>query len=202
MFDQLASSEKIDKTKQALEANGFSVVIAENSANATAEILSLIPQGSQVMTMTSITLQTLGLDKEFNESGRYESVRTKLNTNTTPPQEKRMLGAAPQYTIGSVHAITERGEVIIVSNTGSQLAAYVYGAEHVVWVVGAQKIVTDAEEGMRRIKEYVAPLESERARKAYNLPEFNTYWSKILTVGREVKKGRISIVLVKESLGF
>ena len=55
--------------------------------------------------------------------------------------------------VGSVHAVTEQGQVPIASASGSQLASYVLGASHVIWVVGAQKIVRDLEEGLRRVRE-------------------------------------------------
>src|SRR5438094_8832702 len=55
--------------------------------------------------------------------------------------EMRRLGASPDYTVGSVHAVTEHGEVFVASASGSQLAAYVYGAGAVIWVVGSQVVV-------------------------------------------------------------
>ena len=72
-----------------------------------------------------------------------------------------------------------------------------------IWVVGAQKIVRDVEEGLRRIHEYIVPLESERARKAYNLPsDFKTFPSKILLFNREVSPGRVKLLIVNEAVGF
>ena len=60
---------------------------------------------------------------------------------TTQARERAKLGATPDLAIGSVHAVTEDGHVLIASNTGSQLPAYVYAAGKVIWVVGAQKII-------------------------------------------------------------
>ena len=113
------------------------------------------------------------------------------------------LGAAPDYALGSVHAITQDGKVLVASGTGSQLPADAYGAGNVIWVVGAQKIVQNQDEGMKRIFDYVLPLETVRARKAYGLPDtWNSYPSKILIFNREATPERITIVLVKEVLGF
>ena len=202
-FDQLASKETMEKVKAALEKNGITVILAENGAEAKAKILELVPKGSEVMDMTSISLQTIGVAEEINTSGNYNAVRAKLNDPGTPPREKKRLGAAPEYALGSVHAVTEDGKVFVASNTGSQLGAYAYGADHVIWVVGGQKIVPDEEMAKKRIWEYVLPLESARARKAYNQPDtFNSFPSKILNFNREVNKDRITIILVKEALGF
>src|SRR5581483_9685420 len=106
-------------------------------------------------------------------------------------------GAAPEWSLGSVHAVTEDGKVIIASNTGSQLPAYAYGSSHVIWVVGAQKIVTGLDDGMRRLREYILPKESVRLRKAYNLPDTaQSNISKLLIVNKEIAAGRITVILV------
>ncbi len=204
-YSKIASDEVIQKTSEALTKNGFTVHIVNSGEEAKAKALELIPKGAEVLTMTSITAETIGLPKEINESGDYNSVRNQLNKmdKATQRNEMQKLGAGPDYATGSVHAITEDGTVLVASNTGSQLAAYVYGASHVVWVVGAQKIVKDLEEGHKRIWEYILPLESVRARKAYGLPEtWSSNPSKIVEINREVTPGRINIILIKGALGF
>ena len=102
--------------------------------------------------------------------------------------------------MGSVHAITEKGQVLVASATGSQLGPYSYGAEHVIWVAGTQKIVRDLDEANDRIFSYTLQKESERARKAYGVPGSTV--AKLLVVNREVQPGRVTIVLVNERLGF
>ncbi len=201
-FSKSVKPEVIGRASEALAANGFTVVVAETGAQAKQEVLNLIPKNAEVMTMTSVTLDTIGVAKAINDSGDYDSVRLKLNTmnRATQGREMQRLGAAPLYTIGSVHAITQDGTVVIASNTGSQLPAYAYGAGKVIWVVGAQKIVKNLDEAMKRIYDYVLPLESERAKKAYGVP--GSFVSKLLIVNKEVAKDRITIVIVKEPLGF
>lgn len=203
-FSKIVSRDRIEKAAAALKANGnFDVVVAENGADSKNKVLALIPAGAEVMTMTSVTLDTIGLTREINESGNFESVKNKLS-KMDPATEKpamRGIGSAPEWAVGSAHAVTETGEVLIASNTGSQLPAYVYGAEKVVWVIGAQKIVADREEGLRRIYEYVLPLEGERANKAYNITTGSAV-NKLLVVNKENIAGRITIVLVNEALGY
>src|SRR2546423_3939737 len=55
--------------------------------------------------------------------------------------EMRRLGAAPQWVVGSVHALTQDGDLVIASASGSQLASMAYGAQNVLLVIGTQKIV-------------------------------------------------------------
>lgn len=201
-WNQLADQQSINKTIQALKANGIEALFVESGEEAKKKVLEMIPQGAEVMNMTSVTLDTIGLPKEINESGKYNAVRTKLMTmdRATQGLEMQKMGAAPQWTVGSVHAVTEDGHALIASQSGSQLPAYVYGAAHVIWVVGAQKIVKNTDEGMKRIYEYVLPLESDRARKAYGVPGSNV--SKVLIVNKEIQPGRLTLILVNEVLGF
>lgn len=201
-FDTVADDTAITNAVKNLEANGFSVSVAETGEAAKQKALELIPKGAEVLTSTSKTLEALELDKVLNESGDYDAVRPKLNAmwgDPTKKRDQRKLGAAPDYMIGSVHAVTQEGEVLVASNTGSQLPAYTYGAGTVVWVVGAQKIVKDMAEAKQRLEEHVFPLENERSKEAYGSP---TYVSKLLEYRREVTPERVQIVIVKEVLGF
>jgi L-lactate utilization protein LutC len=202
-FSKPASKEQITKTAESLQKNGMTVSVVKNGEEAKAKVLESLPQGGDVLTMTSVTLDTIGISQEINESGKYNSIRQKLNAMDREKDARKMqeLGAAPEWTIGSVHAISEDGTVIVASNTGSQLPAYAYGAGHVIWVVGAQKLVKTMEEGMKRLYEHVLPLESERARKAYGVDA--SFVSKILIFHREINPSRIHIILVEnETLGF
>ncbi len=204
-WKKLASKESIERTLKALNANGIEAILVANAAEARQKVLAMLPAGAEVMTQTSITLESSGISKEINESGRFNSVRNTLSSMNpeTQRREMRKLGAAPDFAVGSAHAVSEGGTVIVASNTGSQLPSYVYGAGTLIWVIGAQKIVSDVDEGLRRIREYVLSLESARARKAYGLPaDWQSFYSKILLFNREVNPGRVRLLLVNEALGF
>lgn len=203
-WNELANKESVSRTIEALRANGIEAKFVENGEEAKREALELIPEGGEVMTMSSTTLDTIGLSEDINKKGsKFKSVRDRLYAmdRATQAQEMNRLGAAPDYSVGSVHAVTEDGHILIASNTGSQLPAYAYGSSHVIWVVGTQKIVKNTEEGLKRIYEYILPLESDRANKAYNIST-GSFVSKLLIVNRELNKGRIMVIFVGEKLGF
>lgn len=202
-FDELADSATIEKTVQALNSNGIEAIIVENGEEAKKKALEILPEGTEIMTMVSVTLDTISLSAEINkEDGKYKPVRDKLYSMNMETQAKEMksLGGAPEWAIGSVHAITEDGQILVASATGSQLPAYAYGAINVLWIVGGQKIVKNLEEGLKRVYEHVLPLESERAKKAYGVPGSSV--NKILIINKEPQQGRIKVILVKEKLGF
>jgi hypothetical protein len=201
VYAKLASDEQIKRTVKALEANGIHAIVVENGAAARQKIAELLPAGAEAFISSSTTLNVLGITEDVDKSGRYDSVRVKLSKLDYKTQGREMvkLGATPEYVLGSVHALTETGVVLIASATGSQLGPYGAGASKVIWVVGSQKIVPTLEEGMKRLEEYTFALEDARALKAYGM---HSSINKLLVVNRESTPGRITIVIVKENVGF
>ncbi len=204
-WNTLPSSETVEKTAAALRANGFDVTIAANAEEAKRKALEFIPAKAEVFTMASVTVDSIGLSAALNESGTYDSVRAKLGSmnGATQGREMRKLGAGPDVSVGSVHALTEDGKFLVASLTGSQLPAYAYGAGTAIFVVSTKKIVKNLDEAWNRLVEHVVPQESARARKAYGLPEsFNSGPSKVLIFNKEVQPGRVKIILMNEDAGF
>lgn len=200
-FSTLASETSVERTAAALEANGISVVRAQDAAEAKQIVLDLIPDGAQVHHGASQTLDDTGITDAIEKSGRYDAVRPRIFSmnRKTQGDEIRRLTAAPDVMLGSIHAVTETGSLIAASMGGSQLGPYVSGADRVILVVGTQKVVPDLEEGLRRIDEYALPLEDARAQAAYGV---RSSVNKVLIINREIRPGRITVVLVDEVLGF
>ncbi|MBI5224346.1 lactate utilization protein [Candidatus Micrarchaeota archaeon] len=201
-WNNLASREIVEKTISKLKENGIDAFFVPNGESARKKALELIPKGSEVFSATSTTNATIGLDGEINESGNYDSVRKKLYSmdSKTDGKEMRKLGAVPDVVVGSVHAITQDGQLVIASATGSQLPAYAYGAGKVIWIAGSQKIVANLDDAMTRIYQHVLPLESERAKKAYGVAGSNV--SKLLIINKEFQPARMHLIIVDEKLGF
>jgi L-lactate utilization protein LutC len=201
-YGSLPNSSKVAQVARNLEANGFHTVVVSSRDAARTVVEEILPEGSEVFDSTSLTLEETGIVRMILESGRYHPIRPTLAQLGAEDKkgEQRRLGASPDYIVGSVHAITEQGQVVVASGSGSQLAPYAYGAGHVIWVVGTQKIVSDLDEAFRRITEYTLPKESDRVRRVYGVP--GSFVAKLLIVNREMQPGRITIVLVNERLGF
>jgi acyl-CoA hydrolase len=146
-FTVLPDDEALAATVVALEEHGISVEVVDDFDAARQAILARIPEGSSVMTNTSVTLQETGIADAINEGGRYESARNKMFALdfATQAQEMKAIGGQPDYALGSVHAVTRDGTLVIASASGSQLASYAWGAVNVIFVVGAQKLVPTVE---------------------------------------------------------
>ena len=201
-WEELADDASIKKTIDGLAATGIDALVVDNAAAARAKVLKMLPKGAEVISMSSVTLETLGLDKEINESGNYNSVKNKLKKMDRETQGLAMqkLGAAPKYAVGSVHAVTQDGHILMASNFGSQLAAYAYTSAHVIWVVGVQKIVANLDEGRKRVYEYCLPMESKHVQEVHGWEGSNV--SKLLLISKEKVPHRLTIIFVKEKLGF
>jgi hypothetical protein len=200
-YAKLAVDERIERTSKALEANGIQTLVAEDRAEAKRLFFELIPEGSEVFLGASVTLEQLGIAADIDQSGRFDAVRPKMYAmnRETQGREIRKLIGAPDFAAGSVHAVTEDGHVLIASNTGSQLGPYASGAGKVIWVVGAQKIVKNLNDGLRRLNEHVVPLEEEHMQQLYKV---GTAVNQMLIVNRASRPGRITMIIVKEELGF
>jgi hypothetical protein len=200
-FGTVADETRVRRAAAALEANGVNVLRAANAAHAKRIVLGLISDGMQVHHGASQSLDVSGISAEIDTSGRYEPLRPRIWSmdRQTQADEIRRLSSAPDVMLGSVHAVTETGSLIAASMSGSQLGPYVSGAGRVILVVGTQKIVSDLEDGLRRINEYAFPLEDARAQAAYGI---HSGVSKVLIINREITPGRITVVFVDEVLGF
>ncbi len=201
-YSTVATDEVINQTVEALEANGFKTLVVENKVDAKKCVLDLIPKGSDAFTNTSVTLDETGISEAINNSGDYISVRNKMMEMWGDPEKKKemtKLASTPTYTLGSVHALSSDGKLMVASASGSQIPGESFGSEHVIFVVGAQKIVKDLADGISRIEKHVVPQEDKRALAAYGS---NTSFSKLLVLNKEPIKDRTTVVILKESIGY
>ncbi len=199
-FTALPDDQTLAGTVVALEEHGFSVDVVDGLDAARDAVLARIPQGSSVMTNTSVTLQETGIADAINDGGPYESARNKMFALdfATQAQEMKAIGGQPDYALGSVHAVTRDGTLVIASASGSQLASYAWGAASVIFVVGAQKLVPTVEAAHQRVYQHSLKLEDARAVAAYGQ---HSQVGKILEIHQELP-GRIHIVLIRQVVGF
>jgi acyl-CoA hydrolase len=199
-FTTLPDEQALQATVVALEEHGFSVDVVEDLNAAREAVLARIPHGSSVMTNTSVTLAETGIADVINDGGPYDSARNKMFALdfATQAQQMKAIGGQPDYALGSVHAVTAGGTLVIASASGSQLASYAWGAAHVIFVIGAQKLVPGLAAAHQRIYAHSLPLEDARAQAAYGQ---HSQVGKILEIHQELP-GRIHIVLIRQVVGF
>lgn len=203
-YNTIASKQVVQKTIDALTERGHLPEFVETRAEALAKIIELIPGGASIMNGASRTLEEIGF-VQYLKNGKHgwNNVHDAILAEKDPAKQAqlRKQSVLSDFYLGSVHAIAETGEILIASNSGSQLPHVVFTSQNLLLVVGAQKIVPTLADAFSRLEKHVIPLEDDRMQKAMHM---GTYPSKILVVNREPAfMGRKShIIFVNEKLGF
>ena len=128
-FTTLPDEHALQETVVALEEHGFSAEVVGDLDAARKAVLARIPEGSSVMTNTSVTLAETGIADAINDGeGRWKSARNAMFALdfATQAQQMKAIGGQPDYALGSVHAVTRDGTLVIASASGSQLASYAW----------------------------------------------------------------------------
>jgi hypothetical protein len=198
-FTALPDDATLAATVAALEARGFGTDVVDDLDAAREAVLPRIPHGSTVATNSSVTLEETGIAAAINEGGPYDSARKVLTFDrATQMREIKTIMLLPDFALGSVHAVTRDGTLVLASALGSQIAAYAWGAANVILVVGAQKLVPDLAAAHERIHQHCLGLENERALQAYGR---GSYIGKILEIHQD-DPGRTHVVLIRRAVGF
>jgi hypothetical protein len=198
-FAKPASEATLEALAERLRTRNFEVIIVDDGAAAAAEVLSRVPEGSQVHTGKSKTLEDAGIFQEFMDNEKYDFIRRrtmKMDRNTQR-DEMRKAGAAPDIMVNSAHAVTEAGQIVMTSATGSQIGPIAYGAGKLILVIGSQKVVPDLNTALRRIEDYVIPYEEDRLNVAHGVAKMN----RTLILEGDHTPGRTTIILVREPIG-
>jgi hypothetical protein len=199
-FAAPATEAELEALAGRLRERNFEAVIVQDGAEARAEVLKRIPEGASVHSGKSRTLEDMGLFQELMEDERFDFIRRrtfKLDLRTQR-DEIRRLGAAPDVMLGSAHAVTEAGQIVITSASGSQIGPIASGAGKLILVIGSQKVVPDLDAAFRRIKEHVFPYEDARLREAMGV---GTKITRTLILEQDFMPGRTTVILVREPIG-
>ena len=199
-FAAPASEVELDAVAGRLRDRNYEVVIVNNGEQARAEVLKRIPEGASIQSGKSKTLEDAGIFKELMENERYDFIRRKtmkMDRRTQMPEIQKM-GATPDVMINSAHAVTEAGQIVVTSASGSQLGPIASGAGKVIFVIGSQKIVPDLSTAFRRIEEYVFPYEDARLREQLGV---GTKIARTLILDQDFLPGRSTVILVREPIG-
>jgi hypothetical protein len=202
----LASKESIDTAKTALAANGFKPETVATGADALARIKQLIPAGVTVMNGASKTLEQIGY-LDYLKSGQHgwKNLHEGILGESDPAEQAKLrkLATISDFYLGSAHAITEKGEIVVASGSGSQLPHLAHTSPNVILIVSTKKIVTNLDAAFDRIETQVVPLEDLKIKSKLG-PESGTVHAKTLILRKESPlMGRtVRIIFVEEDLGF
>ncbi len=206
---------KLTTLKNKLEGNNFEVFLANTPERAKDIALNDILPSLNVKSVSwggSMSFIGTGLFHALMKRNDLEILNTfnrKLSQEELMELRRKSL-MVDLYITGS-NAVTETGQLVNLDMVGNRVAAMMWGPRHVLLIIGRNKICTDLEEAMARIKNFAAPVNTMNL--GYKTPCKTTgvchdcdsfericnYWT--ITEKSFVKK-RIKIILVNDELGF
>lgn len=204
-YDTLPAPEIVQRTVDAVNARGIHAEQVETKEAALTRVKELIPPGCVVMTGGSVTLRQIGFE-EILISGDHpwRNFKADLLAEKDPVKQSAMRreGTLAEFYLGSVNALAETGELVFASGSGSQLPAYAYSSRNVIWVAGTQKIAPTLDDALRRVREYVLPLEDQRQKSLGN--KAGSRINRLLIIEGEPAylRRNLTLILVNQILGF
>jgi hypothetical protein len=199
-FTDPTTEEELQDLAARLRERNLEVVIVDDGAAARAEVMARLPEGAEIHSSKSKTLEDIGVFKELMDSDRYDFLRKryqKMDRKTQGREMRKMVGA-PDFMLGSVQAVTRAGQLVVASASGSQMGPYSAGSGKLILVVGSQKIVPDLDTALRRIYEHVFPYEDARLREQMGI---GTMVARILIIERDFVPGHTTVILVRQPVG-
>ena len=189
------------RTVAALQARNIHVIVTDSREAANDALIQLLPEGAEICDSTSETLDAIGFSAFVRGNSRYKNLHDvyEAESDLAKRNDLRRRASIVDYFIGSVQAVTETGEIFVASATGSQLAPYVYAAKRVILVVGIQKIVPTFDAAMQRVRGHTLARHDEWLTEMGRAP---TPIGKLGIIEHESQAGRITVILVKECLGW
>ena len=197
------------KVIKGLESRNMSGYYAKTKEEALQKALELIPEGSSIGWGGSASIAEIGL-KDVVCNGNY----TVYNRDTCSPEEKRQTELkifGCDYFLCSSNAVTEDGILINIDGNSNRVAAIAYGPQHVVMIVGMNKIAKDENAALLRARNIAAPSNAQRfpidtpckkTGSCVNCLSKDTICCEFLITRFSRHPGRFHIILVNEDLRY
>ena len=183
-----------------------------DSASAVHKALELMPEGSSISWGGSMTLTETGLMEALHErKDKYRIIDR--NTAVTPEEQRKIYGeiCCSDFFLMSTNAITLDGELVNIDGRGNRVAFLCYGPQNVLILTGMNKLVSDAEAGIRRTRDIASPPNTVRLNKKTPCAVTgrcgdcfspDCICSQFVVTRRSGIANRIKVILIGEELGY
>ncbi len=199
------------KMVKAMLRRHFDAYYCATASEAKAKVNELIPDGASVTWGGTMTVRDMDIPKMLQERGTLKVWdRDKVET---PEEKQEMYLRAFQadYYLSSANAITEDGVIVNIDGNGNRVAAITWGPQHVIFVVGMNKVAQDPEAALKRARSTAAPINAARFDiqtpcqldgQCHNCNSPQSICNYIHFLRNSSKPGRIIVILVGENLGY
>ena len=206
---------RLKNCKNALEKNNFGAFIAETPSDAKKIVIDLILPEIDIESVSwgdSLTLYATGILQYFREKSEIKLIETfgeKISRDKSMQRRREAILTDLFFT--GTNAVIESGMLVNLDMIGNRVGGVIFGPKFVVIVVGRNKIVSNLEEAMNRIKNIAAPANA--IRHAKNTPCVKTSYcmdckspDRICNTWtiheKSYPKGRIKVILINRDLGL
>ena len=199
------------KMVKAMQRRHFDAYYCATASEAKAKVNELIPDGASVTWGGTMTVRDMDSPKMLQERDTLKVWdRDKVET---PEEKQEMYLRAFQadYYLSSANAITEDGVIVNIDGNGNRVAAITWGPQHVIFVVGMNKVAQDPEAALKRARSTAAPINAARFDiqtpcqldgQCHNCNSPQSICNYIHFLRNSSKPGRIIVILVGENLGY
>ncbi len=202
------AEKRIKETIRAIHQKNMTGVYAKDKEAAIKAILRRVPKDATVSHGGSFTLRELGI-VDLLEKGAYRYLRK--GAGSAYADETQWKDFSSDVYLTSVNAVTRGGDLIALDGFGNRAACLFFGPKKLLVVAGRNKIVDTLEDGMKRIREYVAPVHAKRrhwdlpctrAGRCVDCRSQERICNKLAVLQYERDKTRTTVILVNEDLGI
>jgi len=205
---------KVEKTIEALKKNGFEALYASNKEEAVSRVLDFVAPEAVVGLGGSVTLRELGLPDKLRGRGHevadhWEAVRRGATSDEVLEIRRQQINS--DVFITSTNAVTENGELINIDGGGQRVAAMIFGPKRVVVVAGINKIVSDLQGGLDRVRNIASPMNARRLNRktpcvvtgiCSDCDSPDRICNATTIIHKKMGNTDIAIILVGEKLGY
>ncbi|MDF2589799.1 MAG: hypothetical protein K0S41_3640 [Anaerocolumna sp.] len=199
-----------DSIIEKFNLRGIEGYYCDNSEDALIMAKRFLTPGCSISWGGSETLEEIGLISELKESDYI--IYDRMDAKT--PDEKSIMYSkivTSDYFFMSSNAISIDGQLINIDASGNRVACLITGPKNVIIIAGMNKIVTDVNTGIERVRNMASPPNcvrlgmntpcAELGRCANCLTE-DCLCCEIVITRKSRIPGRIKVILVGEELGF
>ena len=195
----------------AIEKRNMTAFYCESKEDCLKKVFELMPENSTIAWGGSESIKEAGIPSALKESGSYTVYDRAEYTTPEKTKEFNNLAFNSDYYFMSTNAITLDGVLVNIDGNGNRVANLIFGPEHVIVVVGMNKVVKDVDEAYNRERNIASPPNTVRLGK--NTPcsrngkcgdcyGEDCICNQIVITRRSREKERIIVLLVNDNLGF
>ena len=193
-----------------MEKKNLEAYYCATSKEAVEKALSLMPEGASITWGGSESIKECGLMDAIKRAN-YELID---RADAKTPEEDRIMYSRQvmaDFFLMSSNAITIDGELVNIDGRANRVSLLCWGPQNVIVIAGMNKIASDVESAIQRVRDAAAPPNTIRLNK--NTPCAQTgrcgncyspdcICSQIVITRRSSTPKRIKVILVGEELGY